>query len=63
MTMIFSRKFQELHQLAGFTTQGVNDETLKQFGDLVVKHCYSTTLHSQTAPQAAQRILEYFYND
>ena len=60
--MTFSSKFIELHHEAGFAQQGINNETLKRFGDLVVKHCYTITLHSQTAPQAAERIKEYFYD-
>jgi len=56
----FSPAFIKLHHEAGFPQQGVNDETLQKFGKLVVEHCVKITLHSQTAPLAAERIREYF---
>jgi hypothetical protein len=57
---MFSETFQLLHQQCGFTTQGVNDDTLNKFGQLVVQECVKITLHSQTTTQAAERIREHF---
>jgi hypothetical protein len=57
---MFSEQWKLLHQQAGFTTQGVNDDTLQKFGNLVVEQCVKITLHSQTAPLAAERIREHF---
>jgi hypothetical protein len=56
----FSETFKQLHQQAGFTTQGVNDDTLNKFGNLVVQECVKLTLHSMTPTQAAERIREHF---
>jgi len=56
----FSEAFRQLHEQAGFTTQGVNDDTLNKFGYLVVEQCVKITLHSMTATQAAERIKEHF---
>lgn len=57
---MFSEQWKLLHQQAGFTTQGVNDDTLNKFGNLVVQECIKIVLHSQTAPLAAERIREHF---
>jgi hypothetical protein len=57
---MFSETFKQLHQQCGFTTQGVNDDTLNKFGNLVVEQCVKIALHSQTTPQAAERIREHF---
>jgi hypothetical protein len=57
---MFSEQWKLLHQQCGFTTQGVNDDTLQKFGNLVVEQCVKITLHSQTASQAAERIREHF---
>jgi hypothetical protein len=57
---MFSEAFKQLHQQCGFTTQGINDDTLNKFGQLVVEQCIKFALHSQTAPLAAERIREHF---
>jgi hypothetical protein len=57
---MFSEAFKQLHQQCGFTTEGVNDDTLNKFGNLVVKECIKIALHSQTTPLAAERIREHF---
>jgi hypothetical protein len=57
---MFSETFKQLHQQCGFTTQGVNDDTLNKFVQLVIQECIKITLHSQTATQAAERIREHF---
>lgn len=57
---MFSDAFKQLHQQCGFTTQGINDDTLNKFGQLVVEQCVKIALHSQTAPLAAERIREHF---
>jgi len=57
---MFSEQWKLLHQQCGFTTQGVNDDTLNKFGQLVVQECVKIALHSQTTPQAAERIREHF---
>jgi ribosomal protein L11 len=56
----FSEQFKLLHQEAGFTTQGVNDETLNKFGNLVVQQCIRIALTSMTTYTAAERIKEHF---
>jgi FMN-dependent NADH-azoreductase len=56
----FSEQWKQLHQQAGFTTQGVNDETLQKFSQLVVEQCVKIALHSQTTYTAAERIKEHF---
>ena len=57
---VFTESFKLLHRQAGFQDRGVNDETLKKFGDLVVQECVKITLQSPTSYQAAERIREYF---
>ncbi len=57
---MFTEAFKQLHQEAGFTTQGLNDETLTKFGNLVVEQCVKITLHSMTTYTAAERIREHF---
>ena len=57
---MFTEAFKQLHQQAGFTTQGLNDETLTKFGNLVVEQCVKITLHSMTTYTAAERIREHF---
>jgi hypothetical protein len=49
-----------LYQNISFTTQGLNDETLTKFGNLVVDECVKITLHSMTTYTAAERIREHF---
>jgi hypothetical protein len=56
----FSEAFRQLHEQAGFTTQGLNDDTLNKFGYLVVEQCVKITLHSMTPYIAAERIKEHF---
>ena len=56
----FSEQWKQLHQQAGFTTQGVNDTTLQKFGELVVDKCVKIALHSMTPYLAAERIREHF---
>jgi len=56
----FSEAFKQLHQEAGFTTQGLNDETLNKFGNLVVQQCIRIALTSMTTYTAAERIKEHF---
>jgi hypothetical protein len=57
---MFTEAFKQLHQEAGFTTQGLNDETLTKFGNLVVEQCVKITLHSMTTYTAAEHIREHF---
>ena len=57
---MFTEAFKQLHQQAGFTTQGLNDETLNKFGQLVVDECVKIALHSMTTYIAAERIKEHF---
>jgi hypothetical protein len=57
---MFTEAFKQLHEKAGFTTQGLNDETLTKFGNLVVEQCVKITLHSMTTYTAAERIREHF---
>jgi hypothetical protein len=57
---MFTEAFKRLHEQAGFTTQGLNDETLTKFGKLVVDECVKITLHSMTTYTAAERIREHF---
>jgi len=57
---MFTETFKQLHQQAGFTTQGLNDETINKFGQLVVDECVKITLHSMTTYLAAERIKEHF---
>ena len=57
---MFTEAFKQLHQQAGFTTQGLNDETLNKFGNLVVEQCVRIALNSMTTYTAAERIREHF---
>ena len=57
---LFSTAFRQLHQEAGFTTQGLNDETLNRFSHLVVEQCVRIALHSMSTYTAAERIKEHF---
>jgi hypothetical protein len=59
----FSDAFKLLHQQAGFTTEGLNDDTLNRFGKLVVEQCAKIALTSMTTYTAAERIKEHFKND
>ena len=57
---MFTEAFKQLHQQAGFTTQGLNDDTLNKFGQLVVEQCVRIALNSMTTYTAAERIKEHF---